>query len=139
MKLIAVFVENRPGQTARVTRILAEAGINIHWITIANSGSFGVMKLLVDKLEPAMAALQARGLMVSLLESLAVEVADKPGSLQAIAEMLEQKGINLDNCSGYVANDRAVLLIETHQQAQACAALEERGLRLLSQEEMLSR
>ncbi len=51
MKLIAVFVENRPGQTARVTRILAEAGVNIHWITIANSGSFGVMKLLVDQLD----------------------------------------------------------------------------------------
>jgi hypothetical protein len=139
MKLIAVFVENRPGRTAQVARVLAEAGVNIHWITIANSGSFGVMKLLVDKLEPAVTALQAHGLMVSLLESLAVEVADKPGSLQAIAEMLEHKGINLDNCSGYVANDRAVLLIETHQQPQARAALEACGLRLLSQEEMLSR
>ena len=139
MKLIAVFAENRPGRTAQVARNLAEAGVNIHWITIANSGSFGVMKLLVDKLEPAVAALQAHGLMVSLLESLAVEVPDKPGSLQAIAEILAQKGLNLDNCSGYVANDRAVLLIETHQQAQARAALAERGLRLLSQEEMLSR
>jgi hypothetical protein len=91
MKLIAVFVENQPGRTARVARVLAEAGVNIHWVANANSGSFGVMKLLVDKLEPAVTALKAHGLMVSLLESLAVEVADKPGSLQAIAEMLEQK------------------------------------------------
>ena len=60
MNLIAVFVENKPGQTARITKILADAGVNICWVTIANSGSFGVMKFLVDKLDPAVAEPSSR-------------------------------------------------------------------------------
>ncbi len=48
VKLVAVFAENRPGQAARITGILARANINIRCITVASSGAFGVMKLLVN-------------------------------------------------------------------------------------------
>ncbi|MGD0260384.1 MAG: acetolactate synthase [Verrucomicrobiota bacterium] len=137
VNLLAVFVENKPGQTARITKLLADARVNICWVTIANSGSFGVMKFLVDQRDPAVRALKDKGLMVSLLEVLAVEVPDQPGSLQAVADLLGRNHINLDNCSGFVANNRAILLIEVHELAQARALLEKQGLRLLTQEEML--
>ena len=75
--------------------------------------------------------------MVSQLEVLAVEVPDKPGSLQAVADLLGRNNINLDNCSGFVANNRAILVIEVHELAQARAILEKQGLHLLTQEEML--
>jgi hypothetical protein len=135
--LIAVFAENKPGQTARITQILADAHVDIRWVTIANNGGFGVMKFLVDKIEPALQALKAKGLMVSPLEVLAVEVANQPGSLQSVADVLGRSDINLDNCSGFVADDRAILLIETHELTGARAVLQKQGLRLLSQEEML--
>ena len=137
VNLVAVFVENKPGQTARITKLLAEAAVNIRWVTIANSGSFGVMKFLVDRHDLAVRALKANGLMVSDLEVLAVEVPDKPGSLQEVADVLGRNTINLDNCSGYVANNRAILVIEVHQIAEARAILEKQSLHLLSQEEML--
>jgi hypothetical protein len=137
VNLLAVFVENKPGQTARITKMLADAGVNLCWVTIANSGSFGVMKFLVDQREAAVRALKDKGLMVSLLEVLAVEVPDKPGSLQAVADLLGRNNINLDNCSGFVAHNRAILLIEVHALAQARAILEKQGLHLLTQEEML--
>ena len=60
VNLVAVFVENKPGQTARITKLLAEAAVNIRWVTIANSGGFGVMKFLVDKRDPAVRALRIR-------------------------------------------------------------------------------
>ena len=137
VNLVAVFVENKPGQTARITKLLADAGVNICWVTIANSGSFGVMKFLVDKRDASIRALKDKGLMVSLLEVLAVEVPHKPGSLQAVADLLGRNDINLDNCSGFVANNRAILVIEVHELAQARALLEKQGLHLLTQEEML--
>ena len=137
VNLLAVFVENKPGQTARITKLLADAGVNICWVTIANSGSFGVMKFLVDKRDASVRALRDNGLMVSLLDVLAVEVPDKPGSLQSVADLLGRNNINLDNCSGFVANNRAILVIEVHELAQARAILEKQGLHLLTQEEML--
>ncbi len=130
-------MENKPGQTARITKLLAEAGVNIRWLTIANSGSFGVMKFLVDQRDKALAALQDKGVMVSPLEVLAVEVPDKPGALQAVADLLSRNNINLDNCSGFVSHNRAILIIEVHQTAQARAILEQQSFHLLGQEEML--
>jgi hypothetical protein len=138
INLVAVFVENKPGQTARVTKVLADAGVNICWVTIAHSGSFGVMKFLVNNPDHAVRSLQEKGLMVSRLEVLAIEAPNQPGSLQAVADCLAKHGINLANCSGFVANNRAILIIETHDLAQARTVLEQQGLRLLTQEQMLS-
>ena len=57
VNLVAVFVENKPGQTARITKLLGDAGVNLRWFTIANSGSFGVMRFLVDQLDTALRTL----------------------------------------------------------------------------------
>ncbi len=138
VRLVAAFVENKPGQTARITRILAEAGVNIRWVTIASSGPFGVMKFLVDQCDRALAALKDKGLAVHFLEVLAVEVKDRPGALQGVAEILGAQGVNVDNVSGFVANRRAILVLETHDPARAGAVLQKEGLRLLTQEQMLS-
>jgi hypothetical protein len=137
VKLVATFAENKPGQTARVTKILAEAGVNIRWVTIDNSGGFGVMKFLVDKCDQAFQSLKQHGVMVSLVEALAIEVQDKPGALQAVADCLAAHQINLDNCSGMVAHNQAILVIELRELDQARALLQEQGLRVLTQEEML--
>jgi len=137
MKLVAVFVENKPGQTARITKILANAGVNICWVTIANSGSFGVMKFLVDKGEAALASLRAEGLMVSELSVLAVETENRPGALEHVAEVLGRSQINLANCSGFVANNRAILLLEVQELADAKRVLEAASFHLLEQSDML--
>jgi hypothetical protein len=136
VKLISVFSENKPGQTARVTQILADAGVNIRWVTIASMGTFGVMKVLVDKSTSALAALKDKGLAVHFLDALAVEVQDTPGALNDVAKLLGQHGVNVDNVSGFVANQRAVLVLETNDIAKARTVLESNGLRVLTQEEM---
>jgi len=91
----------------------------------------------VNQRDVAVRALKEKGVMVSLVEALAIEVPDKPGSLQAVADLLGRNNINLDNCSGFVANNRAILIVEVHQIAQAGAVLQNGGFRLLTQEEML--
>jgi hypothetical protein len=137
VQLLATFVENKPGQTARITKILADAHINIRWATIANSGPFGVMKFLVDDQDRAHDALKQHGLMVSFLDVLPVEVTDAPGSLQGVADCLARDNVNLDNTSGFVANQRAIVIIETHDIDRARSALENQGMRILSREELL--
>ena len=137
VRLLAVFVENKPGQTARITKLLAEARINIRWVTIASSGPFGVMKFLVTDPDRARDVLKPHGLMASFLEVIPIEVADRPGALQTVAECLAKDNINLDNTSGFVANQHAVVLIETQDTERAKALLIQQGLRVLSGEELL--
>ena len=138
VRLVAVFAENKPGQTAYVTQILADANLSIRWVTIANTGDFGVMKFLVPDCELAYQAFKHEGLVASLIEVLAVEVPDKPGALQAVTACLARNNINLDNTSGFVARDRAILIIESQELAQAKVILEKHGVRVLTQEELLN-
>lgn len=137
VKLLAIFAENKPGQTARLTKIFADAGVNICWTTIENTGSFGVMKVLVDKCDLAYEQLKLKGVMVSLLEVLAAEVPNKPGALHGITDCLAKHKINLDNTSGFVSNNRAILIIQVSDLAQAQTVLQKQGIRLLAQEELL--
>jgi len=137
VRLLAVFVENKPGQTARITKLLAEANMNIRWVTIANSGSFGVMKFLVNDPDRAHDVLKQHGVMAGFLDVIPIEVADQPGALLAVAECLAKDNINLDNTSGFVANQRAIVIVETHDTERAKALLVKQGLRVLSREELL--
>lgn len=138
VKLVAVFAENKPGQTARLTKILADANINIRWVTVASIGAFGVMKFLVNDSDLAYQALKHEGYVATLVEVLAVEVPDQPGSLHAVANCLAEHKINLDNTSGFVAGNRAVLIIEVQNVAEAQVALQAQGFRALTQKELLS-
>ena len=138
VKLVAVFAENKPGQTAHITKILADANVNIRWVTVASSGTFGVMKFLVNDSALAYQALKHEGYVATLVEVLAVEVPDQPGALHDVASCLARHHINLDNSSGFVANHRAILIIETANLPAARKVLEKHKLRLLTQAEMLS-
>jgi hypothetical protein len=137
VKLIAVFSQNKPGEATRITGILADSRVSIRWVTIADTGSFGVVKLLVDKCEPAMEALKQKGIAVNYIEAIAVEVPDKCGALHAVVDCLARHNINLENSSGFVANHRAVLVLEAKDPAAARAVLQKNGHKLLSQEEIL--
>ena len=114
VKLVAVFAENKPGQVARVAKILADARINIRCITVASSGAYGVMKLLVNQPEPACRLLKLEGFAATLMEVIAVEMTDQPGALHTVTDCLFKNAINVDNTSGFVANHHAVLVVEVH-------------------------
>jgi hypothetical protein len=137
VQLLAVFAENKPEQLARVTRELADAGVNIHWVGIADMQKFGVIRFLVDKCDLAYQWLKQHGFTVSKVEVLAAEVEDRPGSLHAAASILARKGISLSNVSGFVFNHRAILILEATDLAAARAALADNGVHLLAEEEML--
>ena len=137
VNLIAVFAENQLGQMARITKVLADAGVNIRWVTIATNETLGVIKFLVDKPDLAFEKLHEKKWTVSLAEVLAIEVEDKPGGLHAVADCLSRNKINVENSSGFVSNNRAVLLVEVQDVAKARQILASQHLRLLSQEEIL--
>ena len=136
VKLVAAFAENKPGQVAHFTKILANANINIRWVAVTSTGPFGVMKFLVS--DPALAyqALKHEGFVAKLVDALAVEVPDKPGGLHVVADCLAQININLDNASGFIANNRAIMVLEVPDVAKARDLLAKQGIRSLTQEEV---
>jgi len=136
VKMVAAFSENKPGQVAHFAKILAGARINIRWLAVTSTGPFGVMKFLVNDPVAAYEALKHEGFVVKLVDALAIEVPDKPGGLHAVADCLASHKINLDNASGYIANNRAILVIEVSNHDLAHEVLQKQGFRVLSQKEL---
>ena len=136
VKLVAAFAENKPGQVAHFTKILASANINIRWLAVASTGPFGVMKFLVSDPEMACQALKHEGFVAKLVDALAIEVPDKPGGLHAVADCLASHNINLDNASGFIANNRAIMVIEVSDYGPARDVLQKQGFRVLAQKEL---
>jgi hypothetical protein len=109
---LAVFSENKPGRLERITRALAEAGINIRAFHVASLGDMGVVKVLADRTEEAYRALSALGA-VRKMPVVAVRVADRPGALHHVTAVLAQAGINIENVSGFtISRSEAILILE---------------------------
>ncbi|MBM4140304.1 MAG: ACT domain-containing protein [Nitrospira sp.] len=114
LKQISIFSENKPGRLEKITKVLADEGVNILAINIASSNGFGVIKFIVDKCELAYQKLKQKGFTVSLNEVLAIEMVDKPGGLYEVARTLSQKKVNIENAYVFIleSRKRAFLIVE---------------------------
>ncbi|MRR38162.1 ACT domain-containing protein, partial [bacterium] len=88
IKQISLFVENRPGRTAKVAKTLSDAGVNIRALTIAEAGDFGVIRMVLDDAEKGYRVLKEKAFTVSMTDVLAVEMKDTPGGLYEIVNTL---------------------------------------------------
>ena len=109
---ISVFLENKTGRLAEVTRCLAVADINIRALSLADTSDFGILRLIVDNPTKAKAALRDCGFTVGVNTVVAVEVPDHPGGLDKILTLLEESEINVEYMYAYVRplSNQAVLI-----------------------------
>lgn len=137
---LAVFLENRPGKLETVTKILADEGINIRGLTMASEGEFGVLKILVNDPGRARDALRARHLTVSERTVIVALIDDRPGRLHELLETLSSKRINVEDCYGiaFEESKQAAIVMDIERFPEAQAALEAKGIRILSDEELYS-
>ncbi|HOE80583.1 MAG: ACT domain-containing protein [Syntrophaceae bacterium] len=111
---LSVHAENKPGQLAGVTALLARAGISIRATTITTFGETGIINLIVDEPKRAEKVLIQAGKTVYLKDVLAVLIPDRPGGLDRLMQLLYQEGININNAYGFVleCGEKAVFVVD---------------------------
>jgi len=139
VKQLSVFVENRPGRLCAVTETLAEAGINIRAVSIADTKDFGIMRIIVNDTDKAVAALKEKGFIASAANVLAVIADDKPGSMASIMKTLYSDNISVEYMYAAFINKEAgsaclVLRVDNNEKAET--ALTEAGCKLLNEAEI---
>jgi hypothetical protein len=137
---ISIFLENRAGRLSEVTRVLAEAGINIRALSLADTSDFGILRLIVTDHEKAKKVLKDNGFTVGRTNVVAAEMGDEPGSLNGILEMLTKEGVNVEYMYAFVqqSGKNAVLIFRFDRTDQAIEVLQKNGVRILSGEELYS-
>ncbi len=136
--MISVFAENKPGRLEKITKVLAEANINILAFSITSTNGFGVIKFLVNKWDEAFKLFKEKGFTVSLNEAIGIEMKDQPGGLYEVVKILSSKGINIESAAVYVAETRkkAYLIVEVEDTEKAKEALYGENLKFLNPEEI---
>lgn len=93
---ISVFLENRAGQLAEITGVLAKKGIDLRAINIAETSDYGVLRLIADKPQEAASTLLEQGFILSMTPVVAVSVPDEPGGLARVLDVLAKENIDVE-------------------------------------------
>lgn len=136
VKQLSVFLENKEGRLADVTRALAESGINIRALSIADTTDFGILRLIVDDPEWANKVLSQSGFTVSIREVLAVGVPDKPGGLASVTECLYAAGVVVEYMYAFLGKngDHALVLLKVSDSEKALKALAAGNIEVIGDE-----
>lgn len=138
MKQISVFVENKPSTLAAFAKVLAEHGIDIRALSISETRDFGILRIIVDDSYKTACVLKDAGYVCSITPVLAVEMADAPGSLSRVLDILSENSINLEYTYAFITRrkDSAYMIIRVEDNDRAADILVKNGVRIVSQEEL---
>lgn len=102
---LTIFLQNEKGRLAACCQALADAGINMHSLNVADTADFGVARVICDTPKAAAKALDAAGFRATATPVLAVEVPNVPGGLAKLLAFLDTKDVNLEYAYCFSVND----------------------------------
>ncbi|NLN84364.1 MAG: ACT domain-containing protein [Firmicutes bacterium] len=135
---ISIFVENKPGRLAAVTRLLADEGVNIRALSLADTSDFGVLRLIVNDPELAYTVLKDQDFIVSRTDVLAIEMPDVPGGLAHVLEVLGAAKVNIEYLYAFVGQSghQAMNIFRIEDMEAATVVLKENKIKVLPKEEV---
>ncbi|MFW6061719.1 MAG: amino acid-binding protein [Planctomycetota bacterium] len=138
---LSVFLENKTGRLSEPCDVLAQAGINILTLSLADTQQFGILRLIVKDWDQAKAALEESGAVVNVTQVVATEVADRPGGLAELLDVLEKAELNIEYMYAFTfrREDRAVLVFRFEEPDRAIALLQEKGFNIVDDVELYQR
>ncbi|MDD2534585.1 MAG: ACT domain-containing protein [Eubacteriales bacterium] len=135
---ISVFLENKSGRLAEVTRTLSANQIDIRALYIADTTEYGILRMIVDQPAKAQTVLTEQGFTVSATHVIAIAVKNIPGMLDEALEILSEGSISVDYLYAYVGRLQgdAIVIIRVQNPQLALEKLEKSGIRVLSTQEV---
>ena len=152
MKLqqLSLFLENKPGNVRKACRMLADNGINIETMALADTEQFGVLRILVKNWERAKEVFENNGVVVRVSEVVALAIGHRPGGLADILDTLDDAGLNIEYMYGFfqhigyekrgadstIGADSAIIVFRFDNPDIAIETLQKLGVRVLEGEEL---
>jgi len=136
VKQITVYLENKIGSLAALTRLLGENNINIRALSIAETSDSGTLRMIVNDTGKAFKLLQESGFKAGLTDVIAVEISDAPGGLAGMLGLLEQAGINVEYTYAFITRNKnnAMVIIRVNDLDYAEKILKDNRMTLIEEE-----
>ncbi len=138
VKQISVFLENKEGRLADVTKVLGEQGIDISALSIADTTNFGILRMIVNDPVQAESILKNAGYAVRVSEVLAIAIEDTPGALSKSLEVLEKSSIEIEYIYAFIGktDSRALVVLKVKDMDKASKVLTDADIYVLRDDEV---
>jgi len=138
IKQISVFVENKLGRMAEITKVIGDIGVDIRALSIADTSDFGILRIIVNKPDEAVEALREAGMTVSLTDVIAVGVEDTPGAFAKAVSALSDAYISIEYMYAFISrnDNRACVILRVEEPSKGIEALQAGGFEVLGSEEI---
>lgn len=141
---ISVYLENNHGTLRMLTKTLAEAGIDMLGMSIADTSNFGIARIVVREKDfsAAVSALIDAGFMAMKNQVLCASVPNRPAGLDSVLAVLQDTGIFIEYMYSfnYSMDGNALMILrlssDTLDDAAIARVLTDGGVKLCSQEEV---
>ncbi len=135
---ISVFLENRTGQLAEITALLAKEHVDIRAISIAESTDYGLARMIVDDSHKASAILLEHGDILSMTPVWAVEVPDRPAGLSELLAVLTEAKVDVEYMYSLFTNKpgHAYMVLRISDEPRFLSALGDRKIKIMTKEEL---
>ena len=141
VRQLSVFIENRVGQFARLTRLLERTDVHILAISVVNSVDCAIIRMIVDQPDEADALFRANGFAVSEAELLVVSLPRGKRALLHIAVALMAGEVNVSYMYPLMIqpNGAPALAVQADSPEIAVNILRSKKFDVLSQDDLLKR
>ena len=135
---ISVFLENRAGQLAEITRDLAEHQVDLRAISIAETADYGIARLIVDDTAQASQVLQEHGYVYSMTAVIVVAVDDSIGGLSPVLTLLADAGLDVEYMYSLFTHKagKAYMVFRTSDEKKFLDKLSANGITPITKEEL---
>ena len=136
IRQLSVFIENKKGSLHEITDVLANAGIDLRSMCVADTTNFGIVRIISTEPERALEVLTKEGHAANVREVVAMAVPDVPGGLAKALNLLETSGVNIEYLYALItkASGKAYTVMRTDNTAETEKILKDNGIELLDEE-----
>jgi len=137
IKQISVFMENRPGRLAEITKVLSDNNIDMRAINIADTTDFGILRMVVDNPAKAEEVLRANNMTASVTDVFAVSIDDTVGAFSKVIALLKDEEISIEYIYSFIGekSSKAVIVVKTNDCERSVQVLEKGGICVLSSDD----
>lgn len=132
---LSVFLENRAGRLDEVLSVLAEGGVNIVALSLADTSDYGMLRMIVSDPHKGRVVLKDAGITAMLTDVVAFRVSHDTGSLSKAMHQLLEGEINIEYMYAFANGDDAAAVLKSDEPVRVVDILLGSGFQVYSADE----
>lgn len=132
---LSVFLENRAGRMDEVLKVLANNGVNIVALSLADTSDYGMLRMVVSDPHKGRTALKEAGITAMLTDVVALRVPHATGSLSKAMHQIVEGEVNVEYMYAFANGNDAAAVLKSDDPARVIDILKGSGFDVYSADE----